>query len=292
MARKYTSPQKKAKQLSLDTGCTALYIRVSTERQVDEGFSLDAQREKLLAYCHAHSWQICENHEYVDAGISGKSAENRPALQAMLKAATAGAIQRIVVTEFDRLARNTRDLLEIVEALDKAGCALVLLDLNIDTGTPAGKMIATIMGSLAEWERKLIGERVMTGKRQKAGTGGYNGARVPLGYIYDGETFSINEAQAVTVRRIFDLFNAGESLNAIARQFNENGTPTATGSGEWQAIGISHILRNGFYAGLAQWSGIEAEGTQPAIISRVVYDQAQTLIKSRKPGQRVDLTGD
>src|SRR5215208_3101862 len=115
MARKYASEQK-AKQISLDSGCTALYIRVSTERQADEGFSLDAQQTQLRAFCVAQGWHLCEEHVYVDAGISGKTVE-RSAFQHMMQAAAAGVIKRIVAIKLDRLARNVRDFLATVEQL-------------------------------------------------------------------------------------------------------------------------------------------------------------------------------
>jgi hypothetical protein len=112
-----------------------------------------------------------------------------------------------------------------------------------------------------------------------------------MGYTYQGGAFVVNETQAATVRRIFDLFNAGHSLNAITRLLNEDGTPTATGKqGAWNAYGVSHILRNGLYAGVAQWAGVEVELSEhPAIITKATYDQAQELIKSRGRGARVDL---
>jgi site-specific DNA recombinase len=261
-----------------------LYMRVSTELQASEGNSLDAQREKLLLHCQGQGWHVCESHIYTDAGISGKSADNRPALQAMREAAKTGAIQRIVVTKFDRLARNTKDLLEIVEELDKAGCALVLLDLNIDTGTPTGKMIATIMGSLAEWERKLIGERVMTGKRQQAKDGEYNGSRIPLGYNYDGEQWTIND-QAETIRQIFASFLSGKSLKAIADRLNDENGATARGA-KWSHQAVKYILRNGIYAGISQWDGVEVDGEYDAIVTKEEYETVQTMLASLRPGRR------
>jgi site-specific DNA recombinase len=288
MARKYRTQQADARQLALDTGCTALYIRVSTEKQADEGYSLDAQRERLLAYCQAHGWTVDDQHIYIDAGVSGKSTD-RTAFNAMMKAAKASKFQRIVAMKLDRMARNVRDFLATVDQLKEYGCSLVLVKESFDTSTPHGKFALTMFAAMAELEAATITERVMTGKLQKASAGGYIGSRIPMGYTYDGETFTVNEVQAATVRRIFDLFLAGHSLQAIARQLNEEEVLTATGKGEWRAYGISHILRNGFYAGIAQWDGVETAGTHPAIISRDVYDQAQALIKSRGPGQRVDL---
>jgi site-specific DNA recombinase len=290
MARSYRQTQHQAQQLALDTGYTALYIRVSTEKQADEGFSLEAQEKALRAFCEAHGWPVSDEHVYIDAGVSGKTSE-RPRFKEMLQAAKAGQVRRIVAMKLDRLARNVRDFLATVDLLKDSGCALVLIKESFDTSTPHGKFALTMFAAMAELEASTITERVLSGKRQKATTGGYNGSRIPMGYSYQGGAFNVNEAQAPTVRRIFDLFNAGHSLNAIARQLNEDGTPTATGKvGAWDTKGISHILRNGLYAGVAQWAGVEVELTKhPAIITKEIYDEAQRLIKSRKPRQRVDL---
>jgi site-specific DNA recombinase len=288
MARSYRSIQQ-AQQQALDTGYTALYIRVSTESQATEGYSLEAQEKALRAFCEAHSWPVSDEHVYIDAGISGKTSE-RPRFKEMLQAAKLGQVRRVVAMKLDRLARNVRDFLATVDLLKEYGCALVLIKESFDTSTPHGKFALTMFAAMAELEASTITERVLTGKRQKATTGGYNGSRIPMGYTYIDGRFVVNEAQAPTVRRIFDLFNAGHSLNAIARQLNEDGTPTATGKGEWRNWGVNHILRNGLYAGVAQWAGVEVELSEhPAIITKETYDQAQELIKSRGRGARVDL---
>lgn len=288
MARKLSKRTKQAEQgaLLVDT-CTALYLRVSTEKQATEGNSMDAQREKLTDYCKAMQWHVCEGHIYEDSGISGKSADNRPALQKMLQAAKEKKIQRIVVTKFDRLARNVKDLMDIMDTLNKVGCALVLLDINVDTGTPTGKLIAGIMGQLAEWERSLIGERVMSGKRHQATQGEYNGSRCPLGYDYTNGTFTAND-QAATVRSIFDMFLAGYSINAIAKAMNDAQTPTAMG-GQWYASTVRTILGNGAYAGLGQWDGVEAaQSAYPPIITKDTYEAAHKRLQALRPGKQLE----
>lgn len=288
MARKYTKRQAE-KQARIDSGSAALYIRVSTELQADEGNSLDAQRDKMIAHCQGKGWAVDEDHIYVDAGISGKSTA-RPAFQRMLDAARAGEISRIVVTKRDRLARNTVDFLNLLSELQGLGCDLVCLDFDFDSSTPTGKLIATIFAGFAEWEASLITDRVMTGKAQNAKQGGYNGSRCPMGYSYQGNGEFTTTDRAATVQRIFERFNAGASLNAIARELNGDGTPTATGKGKWTPYGVSHILRNGFYAGLAEWDGVRGvEGNHPAIISRADYEQAQAVLSTMRRGQRVDL---
>lgn len=283
MGRKYTKRQS-AEQLALATkvDVTALYIRVSTERQAEEGYSLDAQQDRLLAYCQAQGWPVDAEHIYIDAGVSGKSA-NREQFQAMMSAARSGSITRIVAMKLDRIARNVKDFLSIVDELKSAGCDLVLIKESFDTSTPHGKFALTMFAAMAELEAATITERVMSGKAQKANEGGYNGSAARLGYDYDGETFTLND-QAHTVEGIFaDFAVNGQGLSAIAGQLNTAGVPTVKG-GKWYAATVRYILQNGFYAGLTQWDGVEVKGTHPAIISRELYEQAHSRLQAIKPG--------
>lgn len=289
MARQVTRTTKtQATTAAARQDKTALYLRVSTDRQADEGNSLAAQLEKLQLHSAAHGWTVEDKHVYVDEGISGKSAENRPALQRMLQAAKTGDIQRIVATKFDRLARNTVDLLNIVDDLNKAGVALVLLDLNIDTGTPTGRLIATIMGSFAEWERNLITDRVMTGKETQAQAGEFNGAPAPIGYDYLNDGRFAHDGHEQTVRYIFNTWLTGQAttLRSLADNVNEAGYTTKTGS-KWTHKNIGYVLRNGLYAGLAQWSGHEVplSPDHPNIITVADYERAQELLSTVKRGR-------
>lgn len=263
--------------------CTALYIRVSTEKQADEGFSLDAQESRLRAYCDAHDWHICDNHIYVDAGVSGKST-NRDAFQAMMQAAKAKEIDRIVAIKLDRLARNTKDFLAVVDTLQGYGCDLVLIKESFDTSTPQGKFALTMFAAIAELEASTITERVMTGKAQKAADGGYNGSRCPLGYTYSDNQFSVDGATSDTVQDVFQWFVDGATMASIAQRLNDDGVTTAKG-GAWYTSTIRYMLQNGFYAGLAQWDDTEVTGTHPAIISRELYEAAHNRLLNLKPGK-------
>ena len=291
MARKITKRQT-AQPLTLDmrNDCTALYIRVSTEKQADEGFSLDAQQERLTAYCAAHEWAVCRT--YVDAGVSGKTA-NRPEFQRMMDAAKNGEVSRIVAIKLDRLARNTRDFLATVDQLHAAGCDLVLVHESFDTSTPHGKFALTMFAAIAELEASQIAERTRAGRTEKARQGGFNGAPAPLGYDYDGETFTVNRDEARTVQRIFDQFTAGASLNGIARELNAADVQTKTGA-RWYASTVRHILSNGFYAGITQYTpdkkrdpdiALEVAGDHPPIITRNCYESAWNRLHRLQPGR-------
>jgi len=287
MARKTIKGKDKAEQadLGLENTCTALYIRVSTTKQADEGYSLDAQARELGAYCQANGWQVCDGHIYIDAGLSGKSTD-RPQFQAMLEAAKDGKIQRIVATKLDRIARNLKDLLQTVDELKQYGCALVIKKEAFDTGTPQGVFVMQMLGAVSELERSMISERVQSGRLEKAKAGGFNGAPPPYGYSYQNEQFVIVPSQGHWVREIFASFLAGRSINSIAKDLNDKGAPTQKG-GQWYAMTVQQILRNGAYAGLAQWDGLENDGAYPAIISKETYEATHRRLQALRPGKQV-----
>ena len=286
--RKRTSQQNTAKMhLGTTADATAIYSRVSTSQQADEGYSLSAQHDKLTKYCSAMSWNVGQQHIYVDAGESGKSTD-RPAFQRMMAAARAGEVRRIVAVKLDRVARNVRAFLALVDELQAIGVDLVLLAENFDTGTPTGKFALTMFAAMAELERSTILERVMSGKKEAAQLGKRNGGQVPLGY--DAE-FNVIDAEAAIVRRIFAEFVAGSTMQAIAKRLHDDGVPTKNG-GKWATATVKWILGNGRYANLAQWNSggvtIEAAalGSADAIIDADTYEKADARMRTMRRGRR------
>ena len=284
MARKITKAPTTPQAQELTFDCTALYIRVSTDKQADEGFSLDAQRTRLDAYCIAQGWTVCADHVYVDS-VSGKNTD-RPAYKAMMKAAHAGAIRRVVAVKLDRVARNTREFLATVDTLTSVDVSLVLIKESFDTSTPHGKFALTMFAAMAELEITIIQERLTEGRNEKARQGEMPGKYTPLGYTFNEDEkqhYSIDTQAAPVIMGIFNQFIDGDSLTAIARSLNEQDAPTARG-GKWYPATVKYILRNGFYAGLVQYDGIETQGDHPAIIDRSCYETAITRLHSLRPG--------
>lgn len=285
--RKYNKRSQGEQKQALNlNGVTALYIRVSTEKQATEGNSLAAQEKQLRDYCSARGWTVDNEHVYIDAGVSGKSTQ-RERFQAMLQAAQDGKIQRILAAKLDRVARNVKDFLVTVETLQEYCCSLALIKESFDTSTPHGKFAVTMFAAMAELEVSMISERVSSGRKQNASEGGYNGARCPLGYIYDkaNSAFRIDGSTAPIVTSAFDRFVAGVGMASIAQWLNDTGAQTSNG-GKWYTSTVRYLLQNGFYAGLAQWDGVEAEGTHPAIISRETYEAAHSRLQSIRPGPK------
>lgn len=286
MARKASKGKGTQGALPLQDVRTSLYIRVSTLKQVEEGNGLAAQRTALDAHCAAQNWVVAPEHVYVDAGVSGKSSD-RPQFQAMMQAAQTGQVGRVVALKLDRIARNLKNLLQTVDELNQAGCALIVIKEQFDTSTPQGVFVLQLLGAVSELERSMIHERVQSGRVENAHQGGYNGARCPLGYAYSNEAFTVLEDQAATVRTVFDLFLSGKSLNAIAKTMNDTGAPTAAG-GRWYPATVGYILRNGQYAGLAQWDGVEVAGACPAIISKETYEATHKRLQALRPGIQLE----
>lgn len=217
------------------------YIRVSTEGQVVDGVSLDAQRAKIEAWCQVNDFELAG--VFVDAGISGKRADNRPELQAAL---TAVAKHRgaLVVYSLSRLARSTKDTIAISELLSKAGADLVSLSEKIDTTTAAGKMVFQMLAVLAEFERNQISERTTVAMAHMRDQGRFLG-QVPFGYdlAEDGETLIANQDELEAVELIQSLHRKGYSLRSIASELQGANIPTKGGKKTWTHTTVQSILK-------------------------------------------------
>ncbi len=198
-----------------------LYARVSTSMQVADGMSLDAQERELVRAAELAGytrWELIR-----EEGRSGKSISGRPAIRAALARLEAGDAAALFVTRIDRLARSTRDFLQIVDSSEKHKWRLVLLDLNLDTSSYSSRFVVTIMSALAEMERAIIAERqkdVHKERRERGQRWGIDLGPQPM--------------VPVTVReRIRREREAGMSYLQIAKQLNADGVPTAQGSSTW-----------------------------------------------------------
>ena len=216
------------------------YIRVSTETQATDGVSLDAQRAKIEAWCIVNDMTL--GQVFVDAGVSGKRADNRPQLQAALDAVcNDGGV--LVVYSLSRLARSTKDTIQISERLDKAGADLVSLSEKLDTTSAAGKMVFRMMAVLAEFERDQVSERTCSAMAHKKSKGERVGT-VPFGYVLAAVCVALveNADQLKAIELIHSLKEKGYSLRAIAAALDAAGIVTANGKGSWKHTTVKSIL--------------------------------------------------
>ena len=219
------------------------YIRVSTSGQADNGVSLDAQEEKIKAWCIANGYRL--DTVFSDRGMSAKRADNRPQLQKALNAVCQSRNAALVVYSLSRLARSTKDAIGIAERLDKAGADLVSLSEKLDTTSAAGKMMFRLLAVLAEFERDLVSERTKAAMQHKRANGQRVGS-VPFGFdlASDGRTLIENDTEQAILQDIRNMRADGKKLQEIAATLTEAGIPTKTGlSARWGHQAIARILK-------------------------------------------------
>lgn len=201
------------------------YYRVSTDDQASSGLGLDAQRAAVHAAAAARGWSIAAEH--TDAARSGGDM-NRPALRAALDHLdSAGGV--LMVAKLDRLSRSVLDFARIADRARSKRWAVVALDVDVDTTTPGGELVANITASVAQWERRIIGARTSDALQRKKAAGCRLGRPVTL--------------EAAVRDRIAAEHRAGEGLTAIARRLNADNVPTARG-GTWYPSTVAAVLRS------------------------------------------------
>ncbi len=227
----------------------ALYSRVSSQEQAVEGTSLEYQAESTTSFCKSQGWEIIQS--YVDGGFTGKD-DNRPALKRMLVDAKGGTFSKIVVYKMDRLARNLKLLLDIQDKLEKSGVSFHSVSEVLDSSTANGRHFLQMLGMVAEWEREAIIERTKAGRIQRYKEGKWAGGKPSYGYSYDKETkkLIINEPEARVIRRIFNMYDSGRSLNGIATILNEEKVKPKDKNGKgWRSTSVRNVLINPAYKG-------------------------------------------
>jgi site-specific DNA recombinase len=218
-----------------------IYTRVSSAEQADNGHSLTVQLDKCRSYCVSRGWK--EVRHYCDAGISGRRFDNRPELQRMLSDTDYDVI---VVASLSRFGRNTREILNSVTS--KKGTDFVFLDLQIDTSTPMGKVILTMMSALAELESDQIGIRTKEVIKYRKGNKQSYCGNTPLGYRNNGNgDMVVIPAEMFTVQSIFQMYKDGRTLTNIATTLNRKGLKGKNG-GRFAAATIKQIINNPIYA--------------------------------------------
>lgn len=215
------------------------YIRVSTEGQAQDGVSLDAQRAKIEAWALANDAELLAVE--VDAGISGKRADNREGLQRALERACKEKAA-LVSYSLSRVSRSTRDTLALADRLERAGADLVSLSEKIDTTSAAGKMVFRLLAVLSEFERDQVSERTKAALFHKRTKGEKTGGRfAPYGYdALDGKLVENSEEQE-TIKRIQALRGQGWTLREICAALEADGIP-AKGGGRWAPKVVRAIL--------------------------------------------------
>lgn len=258
----------------------AIYVRVSTQEQAKEGYSIGEQLERLQKYCDAMTWVI--HKKYIDPGYSGANTE-RPALQELIKDVKAGLIDKVVVYKLDRLSRSQLDTLYLIEKVFLSnGTDFVSMNENFDTSTPFGRAMIGILAVFAQLEREQIKERMAMGREARVKSGKWKGARAPIGYDYDVNTglLTVNEYEKMQILEAVDLFLNNTPLNKIETIFHEKGYRHKYG--EWNTRTLKRILGNKIYIGKVSYNGEWYDGLHEGIIPLDVHEKLQKLLKIRR----------
>jgi site-specific DNA recombinase len=234
----------------------ALYVRVSTERQAQQQTS-DDQVRRLLAYAQERGWSVTEGAIYRDEGYSGTQL-NRPALDRLRDAVAQGAIDTILLTSPDRLARRYAYQVWLLEAFEQAGCTVIFLDRPL-RDDPQDALLLQIRGAVAEYERTLIADRMRRGRLAKLQSGQLlPWARAPYGFRLDPQHprdptgVRVDEEEAVVVRQIFTWYvEEGLSLRAVGRRLMSSHIPSPSGQEHWNTSSVRKLLTNHAYRGIA-----------------------------------------
>ena len=194
-----------------------IYTRVSTAMQV-EGYSLDAQAERIRQYAKAYNIEIVK--AYQDAGKSGKSTVDRNEYLQMLNdiESEKDNINYVLVFKLSRFGRNAADTLNLLSIMENHNVSLICVDDGLDSSKDAGKLVITILSAVAEMERENILSQTMEGRKQKAREGKWNGGFAPIGYKLEDGKLIINEEESESIKKIFELYcNTDMGANGIAK---------------------------------------------------------------------------
>jgi len=252
----------------MDNIKAAIYIRVSTQEQAEEGHSIPMQTERLKKYCEAKGWLVASI--YTDPGYSGSNIL-RPGLSKMISDINSGDINVVVVYKLDRLSRSQKDTLFLIEDVFlKNNIDFVSMNENFDTSSPFGRAMIGILSVFAQLEREQIKERMAMGHIGRAKEGYWHGGSgAPIGYDFIEGNLIVNEYEALQVREIYDLFLKGNTIHGIASLMKSKYSNRYSSWNNHATVG--KIIKNSVYIGKIKYKGLEYPGRHEPIISDEIF---------------------
>lgn len=248
----------------------AIYIRVSTDAQAEEGYSIEAQQEQLTAYCISKN---IKNYDYyIDRGWSGSNID-RPELQRLINDAKSKKLSHCIVYKLDRLSRSQKDTLYLIEDIfNPNNVNFISLNESMDTSTPMGRLMLGILSAFAQLERENIRMRTRMGMKERVKNGLWmGGGRIPFGYDYDKtQGILVPNSDAHKVKEIYDLYLNGYSAQNIANIIGL----------KYERLAIQILKRKTNY-GVIEYNGEEYQGKHTPIISKETYDLAMQEMERR-----------
>lgn len=257
-----------------------IWIRVSTEDQA-RGESPKTHEYRAKTYAEFKNWKVVELYDL--SGVSGKTVIDHPKAKKMLADVANGKIQALIFSKLGRVARNVRELLDISDHFQKHNANLVSLDESIDTSTPAGRLLFTVIGALAQWEREEISARVSASVPVRAKMGKPTGGKGPFGYIWKDRKLVINPKESPIVKEIFSTFLTTKKLLTTARIMNEKGYRTRNGA-KFGKTTTKRILTDPTYKGLKRANYSKSKGDKKSWVLKPekdwVYFEVESIVST------------
>lgn len=290
--------------MSKDVKTVGLYIRVSTSKQAEFGYSLEGQKEEGIQEIHKRYGKDVDIRFYVDEGISAKST-NRKELNRMMHDVNTGVLDAVITYKVSRLSRNLSDSLSLVEQIHDSNIKFISIKEG-EYGTPSANLQFNILSAVAQYQREELAENVQMGMTQRAREGKWNGGRV-LGYQSINKELEVAPKEAETVTLIFNKYvHENWGTKKIANHLNKIGKRTKNNKDFTQST-VNIILKNPIYKGyirfnqVVDWEKKRRKGTNPnhilvkgihkPIIDEETWEQAKALMERRSTGTPRQYTG-
>jgi site-specific DNA recombinase len=245
----------------------AIYVRVSTQDQVQHGFSLKAQEEALENYAKALGYEISKI--YKDEGKSAKNLQQRPEMMQLLADAEAKKFSAIFIYKLDRFSRSLKDLILTIDKLKEWGVDFVSLQDKIETTSASGKLMFHIISAFAEFERNIIGDRTKFGMQRKAKEGGFI-TKPPKGYMLVDKQLVPGDVEGEITKIFQEFLDTDISLTQLAKKSNMT------------TSGIKKLLQNTTYIGKVKFANVETDGNHEALVSKQLFEQVQNKLEKLK----------
>ncbi|QYY86137.1 recombinase family protein [Pediococcus pentosaceus] len=254
-----------------------IYVRVSTTNQVEDGYSIGEQTDKLRKFCDVKDWNVYK--VYTDGGFSGSNIK-RPGIELLIDDVKNHNINTVLVYKLDRLSRSQKDTLFMIEDIfNKNDCAFISLNENFDTSTAFGKAMVGILSVFAQLEREQITQRMQMGRVGRARNGLFNGSQVPIGYKYIDGQLIIDDLIAPVVEDIYHKYLDGWSLNKLLIYLNQGGHVGR--ELPWNFHSLRYVLTNKTYMGMVGYAKQWYKGQHKAIITKNDFDRVQKMLSDR-----------